>query len=42
MTELKIKQADINNNGKQRLTGNSTRGEGLKLKICMVDRGARV
>lgn len=35
MTELKIKQADINNNGNQRLTGNRT-GGGAKLKICIM------
>lgn len=38
MTELKIKQADINNNGNQRLTGNSA-GGGVNLKICIVDGG---
>lgn len=38
MTELKIKQADINNNGNQRLTGNST-GGGVNLKICIVYGG---
>lgn len=38
MTELKIKQADINNNGNQRLTGNGT-GGGVKLKICIVGGG---
>lgn len=35
MTELKIKQADINNNGNQRLMGNTT-GGGVKLKICIM------
>lgn len=40
MTELKIKQADINNNGNQRLTGNST-GGGVKLKICIMYGGGR-
>lgn len=34
MTELKIKQADINNNGNQRLMGES--GGGLEIKICIV------
>lgn len=38
MTELKIKQADINNNGNQRLTGNGT-GGGVKLKICIMYGG---
>lgn len=35
MTELKIKQADINNNGNQRLMGDFTEG-GVKLKICIM------
>lgn len=34
MTELKIKQADINNNGNQRLTGEN--GGGVILKICIM------
>lgn len=34
MTELKIKQADINNNGNQRLMGDM--GGMVKLKICIV------
>lgn len=33
MTELKIKQADINNNGNQRLTGAIGGGGGLKICI---------
>lgn len=37
MTELKIKQADINNNGNQRLMG-KIRGGG-RLKICIVFGG---
>lgn len=35
MTELKIKQADINNNGNHRLMGDFM-GGGVKLKICIV------
>lgn len=34
MTELKIKQADINNNGNQRLMGDM--GGWVKLKICIM------
>lgn len=33
MTELKIKQADINNNGNQSLMGEIGGGGGLELKI---------
>lgn len=35
MTELKIKQADINNNGIKRLMGDFA-GGGVKLKICII------